>query len=254
MFLLSRPDEWAGAARSFLSRPGSIAIFTFVLIYRMDYVAVGPMIKPFWLDRGMTPAEIGTISTNVGMALGILGAVLGGLFTSRFGIFHGLWFLGISQALPNLGYAAVAQLNLGRPYLYAVSMAESFGGGLATAAFLSFLMRICDKRQAATQYALLTALYALPRSLIAPLGGKAADLWGYPTFFFLTFLLAIPAYALLPWVYRWIGANGRSRGPDHGVATGVSAGDGAEAELSANPTNDSGATAPGRRPASAAVR
>ncbi|OLC54846.1 MAG: hypothetical protein AUH92_03285, partial [Acidobacteria bacterium 13_1_40CM_4_69_4] len=165
-----RPREWARGFLAFLSRPGSIAIFTFVLIYRMDYVAMGPMIKPFWLDRGMSPAEIGTISTNLGMGLGILGALLGGLFTSRFGIFKGLWILGIAQALPNLGYAAVAQFSLGRPYLYAVSMAESFGAGLVTAAFLSFLMRICDKRQAATQYALLTALYALPRSIMAPIG------------------------------------------------------------------------------------
>src|SRR2546422_9071350 len=65
---------------------------------------------------------------------------------------------------------------------------ESFGAGLVTAAFLSFLMRISDKRQAATQYALLTALYALPRSIMAPIGGKVADVWGYPTFFALTFL------------------------------------------------------------------
>ena len=220
-----QPREWARGFLAFLSRPGSIAIFLFVLIYRMDYVAVGPMIKPFWIDRGMTPAEIGTISTSVGMVLGIVGAALGGLFTSRFGIFHGLWLLGIAQALPNLGYWAVAQYSLGRPYLYGVSMAESFGAGLATAAFLSFLMRISDKKQAATQYALLTALYALPRSVLAPIGGKVADLWGYPTFFFLTFLLAIPSYFLLPWVYRWIGSNeqrpeGAGVESAHGEASG----------------------------------
>jgi len=238
-----QPREWARGFLAFLSRPGSIAIFLFVLIYRMDYVAVGPMIKPFWIDRGMTPAEIGTISTSVGMILGIVGAALGGLFTSRFGIFHGLWLLGISQALPNLGYAAVAQFSLGRPYLYAVSMAESFGAGLATAAFLSFLMRISDKRQAATQYALLTALYALPRSVLAPIGGKVADLWGYPTFFFLTFLLAIPSYLLLPWVYRWIGPNGRR--PE---------GAGAESAQDDPSGGSPDPHTPGQRTASAAVR
>ncbi len=249
-----RPREWARGFVAFLSRPGSIAIFTFVLIYRMDFVAVGPMIKPFWIDRGMTPEEIGTVSTGLGMILGIVGALLGGLFTSRFGIFNGLWILGIAQALPNLGYAAVAQFSLGRPYLYAVSMAESFGAGLVTAAFLSFLMRISDKRQAATQYALLTALYALPRSVMAPIGGRIADLWGYPTFFALTFLLAVPAYALLPWVYRWIGPNGRHHGAETGDTAGESvgedAGDGAPAGLA----GDTGPATPGRRPASAAVR
>jgi MFS transporter, PAT family, beta-lactamase induction signal transducer AmpG len=241
------PREWARGFLAFLSRPGSIAIFAFVLIYRMDYVAVGPMIKPFWLDRGMSPAEIGTISTNLGMALGILGAVLGGLFTSRFGIFKGLWILGITQALPNLAYAGVAHYGLGRPYLYAVSMAESFGAGLVTAAFLSFLMRICDKRQAATQYALLTALYALPRPLLAPVGGWIADLYGYTTFFFWTFLLAVPAYALLPWVYRWVGPNGGERGDaDTESSDAVAA--------SARSVGDLDEAPSGRRTASATVR
>ena len=251
-----RPREWAQGFLAFLNRPGSIAIFAFVLIYRMDYVAVGPMIKPFWIDRGMSPQEIGTISTGVGMALGIVGALLGGLFTSRFGIFKGLWILGIAQALPNLGYAAVAQFSLGRPYLYAVSMAESFGAGLVTAAFLSFLMRITDKRQAATQYALLTALYALPRSIMAPIGGKVADVWGYPTFFALTFLLAIPAYALLPWVYRWIRGNGRKG--DKGVSdvSGESAGDRSNRKADTDTESDSGSESGTResRPAPAAVR
>ena len=248
------PREWARGFVAFLRRPGSIAIFAFVLIYRMDYVAVGSMIKPFWIDRGMSPAQIATISTNVGMALGILGALLGGLFTSRFGIFKGLWILGIAQALPNLAYAGVAHYSLGRPYLYAVSMAESFGAGLVTAAFLSFLMRISDKRQAATQYALLTALYALPRPLLAPVGGRIADLYGYTTFFLWTFLLAVPAYALLPWVYRWIGPNGGNWGAraetiaDEGVA-----GDDTS-RVSADSDAEAGAPASGRRPASAAVR
>lgn len=244
-------NEWAGSLLAFLSRPGSIAIFAFVLVYKIGDVVMGPMVKPFWIDRGMTPAEIATISTNAGMALGILGAAVGGLFTTRFGIFHGLWVLGLGQAFSNLGYAAVAQLSLGRPYLYAASMFESFTQGLGTAAFLSFLMRISDKRQAATQFALLSSLYALPRSFVAPFGGKAADLWGYPTFFFLTFLIALPAYALLPWVYRWIGPNGRQRG------TGAEAADegaGADAGAHADPGGPHGPQAQGHRPASVTAR
>src|SRR3989338_3674616 len=105
----------------------------------MGDVTMGPMVKPFWLDRGMSPAEIGTISTNVGMVLGILGAVAGGLFTSRFGTFHGLGTLRPGQALSTLGRAAVAPFSPGRPYLYGASMLESFTAGLGTAAFLSFL-------------------------------------------------------------------------------------------------------------------
>src|SRR3989442_16035428 len=133
-------------------------------------------------------------------------------------------------------------------------MGESFGAGLVTAAFLSFLMRISDKRQAATQYALLTALYALPRSLIAPLGGKVADLWGYPTFFFLTFLLAVPAYALLPWVYRWIGPNGQRHAANSANPADHTSGDETAAAGHVESSDGTEAASPGRQPASAPVR
>jgi PAT family beta-lactamase induction signal transducer AmpG len=149
----------------FVSRPGSIAVFLFVLTFRLDIMFIGSMIKPFWVDRGMTPEEIGMVSTIVGAGLVSLGAVLGGIITTRIGIFHALWSMGLAQAFPSLAYAAVAYWNLGRPWLYAASCLESLGIGLCTAAFLSFLMRICDKDQAATQYALLTALYGLTRFL-----------------------------------------------------------------------------------------
>jgi len=204
------PREYARQLLRFLTRPGSIAVFSFIILYKIGDVVMGPMVKPFWVDRGMSAAEIGTISTNAGMALGILGAILGGWFTTRVGIFHGLWVLGLGQAASNLCYAAVAYFDLGRPALYGASMFESFTMGLGTASFLAFLTRICEKDQAASQYALLSALYALPRPIVAPWSGRLTESLGYAGFFFLTFLAAFPAYALLPWVRKWTG-NGDAR-------------------------------------------
>ncbi len=204
------PREWARHFWAFLSRPGSIAIFVFVLTYRMGELFMMPMVKPFWVDRGMTPEEIGTISTIAGTILGILGTLVGGIFTTRFGIFTGLWVLGLAQAVPNLGYAAVAQFSLGRPFLYGASMFESFAFGLGTGAFFAFLMRICDKRQAATQYALLSSVVGLGR-FFGGWSGLGVERFGYAGFFALTFVLSLPCYLLLPWVRRWV-ANGDGRG------------------------------------------
>ena len=218
------PREMAGQFWRFVSRPGSIAVFLFVLTFRLDIMFIGSMIKPFWVDRGMTPEEIGMVSTIVGAGLVSLGAVLGGIITTRIGIFHALWSMGLAQALPSLAYAAVAYWNLGRPWLYAASCLESLGIGLCTAAFLSFLMRICDKDQAATQYALLTALYGLTRFL-GGWSGMAAEHLGYAAFFAVTFLMCAPAYCFLPWVKRWVERGGD---PDQGLTPGVEAGDGVE--------------------------
>src|SRR5882672_2857434 len=78
------PREFARHFWAFLSRPGSIAVFTFILAYRLPELLMGPMIKPFWVDRGMTTEEIGAISTSAGVVLTVLGALAGGLFTTRF--------------------------------------------------------------------------------------------------------------------------------------------------------------------------
>jgi PAT family beta-lactamase induction signal transducer AmpG len=181
-----------------------VAVFLFILTYKVGDASMGPMVKPFWLDRGLSVAEIGLISTTFGVVATIAGAILGGAWIARIGIFRGLWLLGLLQAFSNLGYATVAQLDLPRGYLYAASMVESFTGGLGTAAFLSFLMNICDKEHAAVQYALLSALFGFSRSISGAFSGWGAERLGYASYFFITFLLAFPAYGFLPWVRRWI--------------------------------------------------
>jgi PAT family beta-lactamase induction signal transducer AmpG len=112
--------------------------------------------------------------------------------------------LGLAQALSNLGYAAVAWSGAPREAVYAASLLESFTGGLGTAAFLAFMMRICDKRQAATEYALLSAIFGLTRHVAGAASGWATTQLGYAPYFALTFVLAFPAFGLLPWVRPWL--------------------------------------------------
>jgi PAT family beta-lactamase induction signal transducer AmpG len=95
--------------------------------------------------------------------------------------------------------------------MYGASIVESFCGGLGTAPFLAFLMRVCDKEQAATQYALLSALFALPGPFAGAVSGWATQHFGYAAYFTVTFLLAWPAFALLPWVRGWIGEEREER-------------------------------------------
>jgi len=91
-----------------------------------------------------------------------------------------------------------------RLFLYVGSAAESFTGGLGTAAFLAFLMAIVDKRRSASEYALLSSVFALSRSLAGWASGFGAQELGYAPYFFLTFFLSFPAFLLLPWVARML--------------------------------------------------
>ena len=186
--------------RALLARPGIWAVVVFALFFKIDIYAMEPMTRPFWVDRGFTLEEIGGILTPGRIIATVGGAVLGGLITTKLGIFRGLWTLGLVQALSSLGYAGVASVPASKPLIITAALFENFAHGLGTAAFLAFLMSVCERRYAATQFAVLSALLALSRTLAGGASGVLAERMGYADYFFLTFLLAIPAFALLPWI------------------------------------------------------
>ena len=182
-----------------LKRNGPL-VFLVVLIYRLGDSALRPMIAPYWIDRGYTATEAGNVTTTIGMVCVILGAISGGWFVTRYGIFKGLLWLGLVQMLSNLGYAVVATSNAGRMGMYGAAVAESFCDGLGTAAFMSFLMYICDRENAATEYAMLSATFALTRTVVSSTSGLLTETMGYAGYFWLTAALALPGLALLPWI------------------------------------------------------
>jgi PAT family beta-lactamase induction signal transducer AmpG len=175
-----------------------VPVLLFVLLFKVGDSTLGRMVKPFWVDRGYSLTEIGAISVTLGTVLTILGALAGGWIVNRIGIFRSLLWLGLAQLVSNLGYVIIAAIDLPRESIYVASMVESFTQGLGTAAFLSFLMNLCDKEHAATQYAILSALFALTRDVAGAFTGIGVESLGYAVFFAITTALALPALALLP--------------------------------------------------------
>jgi PAT family beta-lactamase induction signal transducer AmpG len=189
--LLRDLAQWA-------KRPRAGVLLAIVFLYRLGELAIVTMIKPFWVDRGYSPAEIGTITTVVGVIVSVTGAVVGGAIVARVGLYRALLGLGVAQTMSNLGYALVSAMPAGRGAIYAAAIVENFGFGLGTAAFLAFLMALCDRERAATEYAMLTATFGLTRALIGPVSGYIAQHLGYPAFFWSTVFFGLPALLLLP--------------------------------------------------------
>lgn len=212
-------ESWAAALEhavvgpvlDFWRRPGVLCVMLFILTFKLGDMALGPMVRPFWVDRNFTPLQIGVVPGTIGVVSTIAGALFGGRLTKTWGLFHALWILGMAQAVSNLVYAAAAALPPSDLLMYSASVIESFCGGLGTAPFLAFLMRSCDKARAATQYALLSALFGLTRAISGAISGWAAQSMGYATYFTATFFLAWPAFLLLPWVKRWIEGRQETR-------------------------------------------
>ena len=126
-------EHWLAGFAGWAGTWKVIPLILFVLTYKLGEFAIGPMVKPFWVDYGRTiwPVQeqlmfqIGMFPTTFGIVLSVVGALMGGAFISRYGIFHGVWFLGLLQAVSNLGYSLVEWLDLGRFGLYGASMFES---------------------------------------------------------------------------------------------------------------------------------
>jgi MFS transporter, PAT family, beta-lactamase induction signal transducer AmpG len=191
---------WIGTWRA-------VPLVLFVLTYKLGEFAIGPMVKPFWVDRGRSLLEIGLVPTALGIGLSIAGALAGGAFMQRYGTFTALWALGLPQAISNLGYAAVAQWELPWPALYAASMIDSFSGGLGTAAFLGFFLAVCDPERATLQYAFLSSLFSFTGRLAGAVSGIGTERWGYGPYFALTFLASLPGLCLVPFIASWLPAR-----------------------------------------------
>ena len=174
----------------------------FILTFKLGDALMASMISPFWVDKGLTRVEMGFLSTASGMGMTILGAMIGGWFTSRYGFMKGLVVLGGFQAISNLGYAAAAMNDITKYAVYGASAFESFSSGLGSSAFMAFLMRLTNKDYSASQYAIFSALFGFTRSIAGFIGGFGASKMGYAPFFAYTFIMALPAFALLPWIKK----------------------------------------------------
>lgn len=193
---------WVDPVKDILRLPHVFIIVVFVLTYKLGDALMASMVSPFWVDKGLSRLEMGFLSSASGMGMTILGAMAGGWFTSRFGFMKGLWVLGSLQAVSNLGYAVSAIPGVNHYAVFGASAFESFASGLGSSAFMAFLMRLCRKEYSASHYAIFSALFGFTRSIAGFIGGFGAENMGYAPFFAFTFIMAVPAFVLLPWIKK----------------------------------------------------
>jgi MFS transporter, PAT family, beta-lactamase induction signal transducer AmpG len=191
----------------FFERKGlvqGLLILLFIVIYRFGDSLVKNLATPFLLDKGLhfTQTDI-AFPTALGIFAVILGTLVGGAITTQIGINRSLWLFAGLQAFGNLFYYALALVGRNYGLMLAAINVENFCAGLESAAFVAFLMSLCNQQFSATQYALLSSLLAFSRDImVAPSGGWAANL-GWPNFFLATAFLALPGLLLLPFFAPW---------------------------------------------------
>jgi PAT family beta-lactamase induction signal transducer AmpG len=195
----------------FFSRSPALILLLLVVLYKLGDAFAGSLTTAF-LIRGMgfTAADVGWVYKVMGMGATIVGALFGGIWMSRMGLFRSLLIFGGLQAVSNLTFMLLAWTGKSYPIMVAAVAFENLSGGMGTAAFVALMMSLCDHRYTATQYALLSAMAALGRVFVGPPSGYVVEAVGWVLFFFITFLAALPGLWLLWWLRDYF-TTGRSQ-------------------------------------------
>ncbi|MCX2972166.1 MFS transporter [Halieaceae bacterium IMCC8485] len=192
--------------REYLTRrgwQGVLLVLGFMFLYKIGDNMATALATPFYLDLGFSKTEIGLVAKHAALWPAIVGGLLGGGLMIRLGINRSLWLFGVVQVLSILGFAVLATVGHSLSLLAAVISFEYLGVGMGTAAFTAFIARETSKVYAATQFALFTALAALPRTFANASTGIIVEQVGWMQFFLICALVALPGMALLAWVAPW---------------------------------------------------
>jgi PAT family beta-lactamase induction signal transducer AmpG len=181
----------------FFRRSTALELAGFLVVYKLaDNLAIA-LIRPFLIQKGYSPIDVGIASGTISLAGIIAGTFLGGVLSVTLGLGRALWLFGALQALSGLGYAVVASVEPSRLVMYLAVGVEATTIGLATGALDVMLLRLTDKRFSATQYALLSSTVAVGRTIVGPIAGFLVDAIGWRQFFIFTVFCAIPGLLVL---------------------------------------------------------
>jgi PAT family beta-lactamase induction signal transducer AmpG len=211
-------------------RQAALLVLAFMFLYKLGDSMATALSSAFYLDVGFSLTAIGSIAKFASLTAAIVGGIAGGVIMIKLGINRALWLFGIVQVVSILGFAWLSEFayltqaailqGSAHPnfvtllyetgsdpsMLWTLGFVVAFeylGVGLGTAAFTAYIARATNPVFAATQFALFTALTALPRTLFNSTTGVIVENIGYTSFFMFCVGLAVPGMLLLFKVAPW---------------------------------------------------
>ena len=189
------------AFADFLAKPHVWAILAFVVLFKFCDALAGVMTAPFVLDIGFSKQDYAAIVKGVGLAAALVGGFFGGMAARALSMAGGLWLAGLLQMASNLMFVWQSQIGAEHWALVATITVENFSGAVGTVIFIAYLSALCgNSLHTATQFALLTALAAVGRTVLSSGSGYLAQALGWPGFFLVTVAFALPAFVLLAYL------------------------------------------------------
>jgi PAT family beta-lactamase induction signal transducer AmpG len=173
-----------------------VLILALVALYRLPDFVAGVMANPLYIDLGFSKAEIASVSKLYGVWVGMIGAFVGGLLVPKLGLRLTLLLGAIAGAGSNLMFSWLAIEGAKLELLILAISIDNFAGSFAGTALIAYMSGLTGAGFAATQYALLSSLYALPGKLVGGVSGFVVASFGYATFFAMTAAVGVPVVIL----------------------------------------------------------
>lgn len=194
-------ESVATPLRELLAGPGTAALLLVVLLFKIGDAFAMKLFTPFMLDTGFTKTELAVIVKGLFTGGALVGAVLGGILMVRLGLLRSMLIFGVSQAVTNLLYCALAAAGKSYPLMVAAVVIEHVAGAMGNIALVALIMAMCDVRYSAFQYALLSSIALLPRYGLGYPAGWVADHAGWFAYYIVSFVVAMPGL-LIVWLTR----------------------------------------------------
>ena len=174
-----------------------INILMFILLYKVGDTMAHALSTNFYLELGFSKTEVGAIGKFFGTGATIFGALIAGFISIKIGLYKSLILFGIAQAFATLGFTFLAIVGDNLLLLITVITAENLAAGMGYTAYLAFIANMTNKKFTATQFALMTALMSLPRTLFSATSGYLVDVLDWELYFVFCSLIALPALIIL---------------------------------------------------------
>lgn len=198
------PGAWLattviGPFREFLRRRGAVLILLFVLVYKLGDAMGQAMLNPMIVELGFSDTEFIAINKLVGFWGLIVGTALAAPLLAWLGMGRALFVTGVLMMLSNLTFAVLATQGHSNSWLTIAVATEQVTSGLGLTVFVTYLSGLSSLAYTATQFALLSSLAGVGRTWLAAPAGFAAERFGWPGFWVMTTLVALPGMLLL-WI------------------------------------------------------
>jgi PAT family beta-lactamase induction signal transducer AmpG len=181
----------------YLKRPGAVEILCFILLYKLGDNLASALLTAFYIKVGFSLTAISVYYKVISFWGLFTGGLVGGALLTRYSIRKCLLAFGVFQGVTPLAFSILVGTGPNVMALALVVAIETLSLGMGASALTAFMLRLCDRKFSATQYALLTSFMGIPRTIVPASAGYIVDSIGWVHFYILCVALSIPGLLLI---------------------------------------------------------